>query len=48
MRFQVKGHAIFGTYAKTLNGKIVIQDEETHEYIAYERSQLRRIHDKDY
>lgn len=48
MRFQVKGQAIFGTYAKTLNGKIVIQDEETDKYIAYERSQLRRVHDKDY
>ena len=48
MRFQVKGYAIFGTYAKTLNGKIVIQDEETHKYVAYERSQLRRVHDKDY
>jgi hypothetical protein len=48
MRFQVKGHAIFGIAVGTRNGKIVIQDEETYKYVAYERSQLRRVHDKDY
>jgi|TARA_R110000824_G_scaffold90064_2_gene220354 hypothetical protein len=47
MRFKVKGQAIFGTYVKRLNDKIVIYDEEIDKYVSYHPNQLERTYDKD-